>query len=149
MSQSCQQERKKMTVDNLSERLREKGLKLTHQRSAILEALVASGEPLSAEEILKKRGKKAGMDLVTVYRGLKKFEEVGLVTRLEFGDGISRFELIFESGHHHHHVICRKCHKVEVLHLCNLDIHLEAVRKMGYQAVQHRLDFFGICSACS
>lgn len=149
MSKSCGSERNKLTVDSLSERLRSKGLKLTDQRTAILESLINTEVPLSVDEILRSQSAVHELDLVTVYRCLKKFEDADLVTRLEFGDGISRFELTFESGHHHHHVICRKCHKVEILHICDLEIHLEAVRKMGYESVHHRLDFFGICPTCS
>lgn len=88
------------------------------------------------------------MDLVTIYRILKKFEEFELVTRLEFGDGVARFELTLESGHHHHHVICRSCQKVEALHICDLDLHILAVEKMGYKQVNHRLDFFALCANC-
>lgn len=148
MTKSCQQEKQSLTLDNLTESLRKKGLKVTQQRMLILQALVDSVKPLSADELLSREGIQEEMDLVTVYRCLKKFEDSDLVTRLEFGDGVARFELTFESGHHHHHVVCRKCHKVEVLHICDLDVHLKAVQAMGYKSVQHRLDFFGVCPQC-
>lgn len=148
MSKSCVQERKNLTLDSLGDRLRFKGLKVTQPRMAILQSLLGSSKPMSADEILANQSPSDEMDLVTIYRCLKKFEDTEIVTRLEFGDGVARFELTFESGHHHHHVICRKCHKVEVLHLCDLDVHIQAVKKMGYQSVQHRLDFFGVCPDC-
>lgn len=137
-----------MNLDSLGERLRKAGMKLTNQRKGLLGILLHHPEPISADEIFKKIQKTEAMDLVTIYRCLKKFEESGLVSRLEFGDGISRFELTAESGHHHHHVICRECQRVEPLHICDLETHIHMVEKMGYAQVSHRLDFFGICSEC-
>ena len=146
-SNKCAHDRKGVNADSLHARLRSAGMKLTPQREQLLEILLHHPKPISADEIFKKI-KKSGTDLVTVYRGLKKFEEGGLVTRSEFGDGVSRFELTVESGHHHHHVICKVCQKVEALHHCDLEPHLEMVRKMGYTDVGHRLDFFAICKEC-
>ncbi|WP_413581332.1 Fur family transcriptional regulator [Bdellovibrio sp. HCB288] len=145
----CSQERKNIDIDTLEERVRKAGMKLTQQRSQMLKILLHHPEPISADEIFKKiGGKDAGADLVTIYRILKKFEESLLVNRLEFGDGVARFELTLESGHHHHHVICRSCQRVEALHICDLDQHIQMVEKMGYKSVSHRLDFFGLCSKC-
>lgn len=124
-------------------------MKLTQQRMLMLKILLQHPEPISADEIFKEVApKESGMDLVTIYRILKKFEEAGLVSRLEFGDGVARFELTLESGHHHHHVICRQCQRVEPLHICDLDQHIKMVEGMGYKQVSHRLDFFGLCSKC-
>lgn len=124
-------------------------MKLTQQRSQLLKILLHHPEPVSADEIFKQiEDKSGGMDLVTVYRILKKLEEALIVTRQEFGDGVARFELTLESGHHHHHVICRQCQRVEPLHICDLDQHIKMVESMGYSQVSHRLDFFGVCSRC-
>ena len=145
----CGHERKNIDMNSLNARVRSAGMKLTQQRSQILNILLNHPEPVSADEIFKKfPNKSEGMDLVTIYRILKKFEEAGLVSRLEFGDGIARFELTLESGHHHHHVICRQCQRVEPLHICDLEQHIKMVEAMGYTGVSHRLDFFGICSRC-
>ncbi len=145
----CGHERKNVNIDSLNERVRKAGMKLTSQRSQMLKILLDHPEPISADEIFKKFASKSeGMDLVTIYRILKKFEEAGLVSRLEFGDGVARFELTLESGHHHHHVICRLCQRVEPLHICDLDHHIKMVETMGYKQVSHRLDFFGVCSQC-
>ncbi|KYG64196.1 ferric uptake regulator-like protein [Bdellovibrio bacteriovorus] len=145
----CGSERKNIDIDSLNERVRKAGMKLTQQRTQMLKILLGHPDPISADEIFKKFDDKSdGMDLVTIYRILKKFEEAGLVSRLEFGDGVARFELALESGHHHHHVICRQCQRVEPIHICDLDPHIKMVETMGYKQVSHRLDFFGVCSRC-
>ncbi|WP_373999485.1 Fur family transcriptional regulator [Bdellovibrio bacteriovorus] len=145
----CGSERKNIDIDSLNERVRKAGMKLTQQRTQMLKILLGHPDPISADEIFKKFDDKSdGMDLVTIYRILKKFEEAGIVSRLEFGDGVARFELALESGHHHHHVICRQCQRVEPIHICDLDPHIKMVETMGYKQVSHRLDFFGVCSRC-
>lgn len=145
----CNHERKNIDIDSLNERVRKAGMKLTQQRMQMLKILLHHPEPISADEIFKKIDTKTdSMDLVTIYRILKKFEEATIVSRLEFGDGVARFELMLESGHHHHHVICRQCQRVEPLHICDLAPHIKLVEGMGYKQVSHRLDFFGLCSKC-
>ncbi|KHD89984.1 MAG: ferric uptake regulator-like protein [Bdellovibrio sp. ArHS] len=145
----CGSERKNIDIESLNERVRKAGMKLTQQRTQMLKILLEQPDPVSADEIFKKiDDKSGGMDLVTIYRILKKFEEAAIVSRLEFGDGVARFELALESGHHHHHVICRQCQRVEPIHICDLDQHIKMVETMGYKQVSHRLDFFGVCSRC-
>lgn len=133
----------------LNERVRKAGMKVTQQRTQVLQVLLSNTSPLTVDEIFKQLAPESdSADLVTIYRILKKFEDSLLVNRLEFGDGISRFELTLESGHHHHHVICRSCQKVETLHLCELDKQIKAVEALGYGQLSHRLDFFGLCKNC-
>lgn len=146
---SCSQERKNITLDMLNDRVRRAGMKVTQQRTQVLTVLLQNTSPLTVDEIFKQLVPSAEtVDLVTIYRILKKFEESLLVNRLEFGDGVARFELTLESGHHHHHVICRSCQKVETLHLCDLDRQIRTVEALGYSQLSHRLDFFGLCKQC-
>jgi Fur family ferric uptake transcriptional regulator len=146
---NCSHERKNISLEMLNERVRKAGMKVTQQRTQVLQVLLSNTSPLTVDEIFKQLAPESdSADLVTIYRILKKFEDSLLVNRLEFGDGISRFELTLESGHHHHHVICRSCQKVETLHLCELDKQIKAVEALGYGQLSHRLDFFGLCKNC-
>ena len=127
-------------------RLESAGLRMTSPRVQLLEAIIADHGPFSVDEILA-LPRARGMDRVTVYRGLQTFEEIGLVSRCEFGDGVSRYEFIHE-GHHHHHVVCRKCKKSENIEECIPTQLIKAVQKMGYADVSHSLEFFGVCEKC-
>jgi len=73
-----------------------------------------------------------------------------MVERFDFGDGTARFELVREEGAaHHHHLICRGCARVVELDGCLLEeIEQRIARGNGFQAVSHRLEFFGFCPAC-
>lgn len=133
---------------HLFKTLREKQIRLTGPRRAIVQALGENHGPFSAED-LHKRFVKDSCDLATVYRTLISLEENELIRRCEFGDGVARYELILDGTHHHHHVICKKCRKVEVLEDCDLEQLIEkTLRKRRFSQVSHHLEFFGICPRC-
>jgi Fur family ferric uptake transcriptional regulator len=126
--------------------LEESGLRCTQPRVKLLKSLIAEHGPFSVEELSRLSGSPR-LDRVTVYRCLTAFEEIGLVRRCEFGDGISRYE--FSMGdHHHHHVVCRKCRKTQTLDQCFPRALLTQVESLGFSDISHTLEFFGVCKSC-
>lgn len=131
----------------MKEVLRKSGLKLTGSRLSIIDALESRHCPLSAEEIHKKC-KGAKVDLVTVYRNLKIFEDKHLIRKSSFGDGVDRYELAIDD-HHHHHLVCRDCHRVQKLPDCNLRSLEQFAKTKGFSEISHHLEIFGLCSKCA
>ncbi len=128
--------------------MRSFGLKRTHNRENLLRFLIENHGPFSKDEI-KKALPKDDLDSVTLYRNLASFEEIGLVRRSEFGDGISRYEFQAHPDEHHHHIVCMSCRKVDSLDDCALP-KLDAIGEMlGYTKVRHSLEFFGMCRDCT
>jgi Fur family ferric uptake transcriptional regulator len=78
-------------------KMRGRGYKVTPQRTAVLRTLAAERHQ-SLEEI---RARCPEVGLVTVYRTLDLMGELGIVRRLDFGDG-AHYELAED---HHHHMI--------------------------------------------
>jgi Fur family ferric uptake transcriptional regulator len=68
--------------------LRDRGYNASPQRVEVLKALAA--EP--AQSILELRWRCPRVGLMTTYRNLDLFAELGLVRRLDLGDGL-RYEL--------------------------------------------------------
>ncbi len=89
-------------------------------------------------------------DLATVYRALHLLEEMDLVKRFDFGDGVARFELLAEGDDgHHHHLICTECADVIEIEECFTDaLEKKIADRSGFKAVTHKLEFFGICPDC-
>ena len=81
--------------------LREKGLRITEQRKAILEVLSESNVPISAEES-HARLSKHPCDLVTVYRCLDQFFKAGVVELGVRENGTKVYCFGHGDGHHHH-----------------------------------------------
>ena len=145
---ACHHGDRSQALHGALERLKGAGHKLTKPRLSLLEAIARAHGPFSAEELSGQ-----DCDLVTVYRSLSTFAEVGILARIDLGDGILRYELVDPAGHHHHHIVCTLCQKVEPLETCGLEIEEERLRELGYlagyQNVSHRLEFFGICPECA
>jgi len=91
-------------------RCREKGLAVTPQRVAILNALLASGDHPSAEEIFTKvRAEQPMISLATVHRTLETLCEAGESGKVTLLHDAARYDGNIDS---HHHVVCIRCHRV-------------------------------------
>lgn len=139
-------------VKDLRGKLSEGGYKMTPQRKEILRIFVEHTGHMSAEDVYKiLREKDSDIGLATVYRALDLLSELGILVRMDFGDGCARYELntVDPKIHHHHHLICLKCKKViefeeDLLEM--LEAYIE--KKSGFKILNHEVKFFGYCSEC-
>lgn len=139
-----------MNTEAFDSRLRSAGLKLTSARQAVLRVLTREHRLRTIDELvreLNRRGKRR-YDWSTVYRCVRKFEDTGLVESVTFTDGQVRYGLKDADGHHHHHVICTECKNTTPLTDCTLAKLQDSVTSLGFTAVTHRLEFFGVCANC-
>lgn len=79
-------------LEQACSRLKAAGLRITQPRIAILNALIKRTEPATIEQIHLDL-KDSSCDLVTVYRCLAAFEELGLVRRCFFFNGTSLYQI--------------------------------------------------------
>ncbi|MDP2629185.1 MAG: Fur family transcriptional regulator [Candidatus Harrisonbacteria bacterium] len=126
--------------------LKEKGLKITKGRLAVLDVLRTSATPLSVEEILQKL--KRRLDVVSIYRILERFKISSLVEQTDFHDGRAYFE--YQSSHHHH-IVCKSCKTIEHLNVCIREQEKKALKaSKKFQSIGgHTLEFFGTCQKCA
>ena len=121
-------------------RMRGRGYKATPQRVAVLRAL-AEEQHQSLEEI---RVRCPEVGLVTVYRALDLLGELGIVRRLDLGDG-ARYELARD---HHHHMICESCGDISEFDECPLEPELLPPKSANFEIRAHSLEVYGRCGAC-
>lgn len=138
-----------MEIERALNILAEAHHRITKPRLQILKAVLKMQKPFSAADVLKGL-KDQSADLVTIYRNLAAFETAGLICRCDFTDETAQF-ILSEPGHdhHHHHIICRSCRRVQALEICVLKEQEKALRKLGFTKLQHRIEFSGLCRACS
>jgi len=122
------------------------GLRMTQPRLRVLEILLENHGPFSVEEI-HKRARSKDVDLATVYRCVENFEKAGLVIRMDFRDGLYRYEFHSEK-YHHHHLICLCCKKSETVEECSAKKMDRVAEKRGFDKVFHALELFGLCPNC-
>ncbi|HEY1553242.1 MAG TPA: transcriptional repressor [Kofleriaceae bacterium] len=100
----------------LRDELRDKGMRATPSRIAVLDLLRSVREPMSHSDVAD-RLEQAAWDRATIYRNLVDLAEVGLLRRTDVGDHVWRFEAI-GSEHEaksHPHFVCTACGTVECL----------------------------------
>jgi len=133
--------------------VKESTFKLTRARQAILEAIFHAKGPFSANSLdarLQTRSERHSADVVTIYRNLSIFEDLKIISRCDFSDDEAMYEVIHgEHGHHHHHIVCQSCKRIDPLEFCIVEGQEQILEKLGYQNLSHRLEFSGLCPACS
>ena len=126
----------------MTEALRQAGVRITRQRTALLSVIAEAGDHPDAVELHRRSAEREPrLSLSTVYRTLTTLEEQGAIQRLQFEGEPARFELA--DIPHHDHMIDIDTGKV--VEFCNDRIErLQAkiAAEMGYDIVHHRLELY-------
>jgi len=142
----------KSLLSEIEAQLAAKDLRLTLQRAAVVQVLIENTDThLRAEDIFMLTKKFApDIGLATVYRTLELLESLGIIYRLEYGDGQSRYELGRKSeGHYHHHLICLKCGEISEFDDDLLEkLEEKIASERDFEIVDHSLQVFGYCKKC-
>lgn len=123
--------------------LREAGLRVTRQRVAIMQVLLAAHDHPDAETVLARaRLADPSISQATTYRTLAALAEKGILRNHAFGgSGAARFEA--ETGPHHDHIIDMDSGTVIEF----LSPEIEALQRQiaaahGYELIDHRLELY-------
>jgi Fur family ferric uptake transcriptional regulator len=88
--------------------------------------------------------------LATVYRTLELLDELGLVQRLEAGEGPVGYEPAGPSGEHHHHLVCVRCERVVPFADEGLERAIaRAARRVEGRVDAHDVTLRGLCPPCA
>jgi len=122
----------------------EAGMRMTEQRRVIARVLSDAQDHPDVEEVYKRAASEdEAISIATVYRTVRLFEEAGILTRHDFGDGRARYEPAPED--HHDHLIDIQSGKV--IEFTNDEIErlqTEVAEKLGYRLVDHRLELYAV-----
>ena len=129
-------------MPSLAQRCADAGLKMTGQRKTILKVLDEAGNHMSVESGYERaKALDSSISMATVYRTLNLLDELHLITKHEFKENFSRFDINME---HHHHLI--DVETGDVVEFQNDEIEKmkkEIARKLGYELVECRLELYG------
>ena len=128
--------------DTLLSRCLAKNIRMTSQRQIIIQVIEESDDHPDVDQLyLRSVELDNTISIATVYRTVKLLEEAGLIERLEFGDGRSRYE---EAGEHHEHLVDIDTGEVHEFYNEELEtLKTEIAREMGYDLIDHRLELYG------
>ena len=130
-------------LETISERCKKVGIRLTGQRRLIISVLEDSKDHPDVETLFERANEiDSKVSIATVYRTVKVLKNAGILEKLEFNDGRSRFEDAVRK--HHDHLIDLDTGKViefideEIEH-----IQKKIASKLGYELIGHKLELYG------
>ncbi len=129
------------------------GTSMTAQKRAVLEALVRREDHPTAEQIFEDvRTTLPDVSRATVYRILNTLLEMEIARKVHHPGDFARFETKVDR---HHHLVCRKCEKIEdvddsALKTLQIPRALPSGVKLqaGFEFQDYSVNFFGLCSKC-
>jgi len=139
-------------AEHAAQALSEAGFRRGGARAAVVDLLDAQPCALSAydiEQALRDQGDRA-VARASVYRILDELEELKLVSRIDVGQGITRYEPIRPGGHHHHHMVCDACGRIVPFSDDGLERAIDRLaRKVTFAVTEHEIVLHGACADCA
>jgi len=133
-----------MMSETIEQKCLKKNVKLTDQRKVIAKIMTESTDHPDVDELYNRVLKiDSKISIATVYRTVKLFEELGIVTKHDFKGGKARYEELLES--HHDHLIDIKTG--EIIEFVDDEIEKlqkKVAKKYGYDLIDHKLELYGI-----
>jgi len=135
-------------LETMIKKLRDLDFRITPQRLAVLKILAESKGHPSAEDIFKQvKPNFPTTSLATIYKTVHLLKEIGEVVELDFSEESNRYD--GNKPYPHAHLVCTRCKTIMDADMATVENLAKALaRKTGYQILNHRLDFFGICPRC-
>jgi len=138
-------------AEKYREFLATKGLRMTPERSIIVEEIFSSHEHFDAEQLIQRlvrRNDGTRVSRSTIYRSIALLEEAGLIRKIARQDDRDIFE--HDYGYpQHDHLICNRCGELTEFHNDHISELLgQIARDLGFRMEGHRLEVTGLCRNC-
>jgi Fur family ferric uptake transcriptional regulator len=135
-------------VDQIAHELAARGLRLTRQRRAVLEAVLEAPSTMSPVQVFDAaRERCPELGLTTVYRTLELLSEIGALRRVHGPDHCEAF--VPAGAAHGHTVVCSRCGQAMEFTECDMQAVVDAAaRQTGFRITEHFLQLSGECPAC-
>jgi Fe2+ or Zn2+ uptake regulation protein len=132
--------------------LRERAVRYTAGRKAVVEALHRASGPQSAADLHRRL--KTVVPLSSLYRSLAVLDQADVLRKQHDAGGLARFELAEWLSGHHHHLVCIRCGAVTDVPVDPAEERALArmagtIAARGNHAVAgHSLEVEGLCARC-
>ncbi len=138
--------------------IRRTGHRRSGPREVLIELFAREDCALTVQEIDKQL--KAWLDqgvvsravgIASVYRGVEVLYDLRLISRVDVGDGVARYERapLEHDDHHHHHFVCDKCGLLVPFDDDALENAIGALEsRFGFEANEHEVVLRGTCLGC-
>jgi Fe2+ or Zn2+ uptake regulation protein len=136
-----------MMKEAMIKKMREKGLKLTSQRLAIIDVLIEKNLLHPSASLIYNEAKRrtSGLSLSTVYFTLNELSKHGIIKMLEFDKMENRYE---GNVTDHINLVCKECHGIIDYKIPVVIDSREVTRKTKFWVTDTRLEYYGYCRKC-
>ena len=138
-------------MKNILEFLREKNLKKTPLRVAILEIFSSIEKPITISTLEKTLHQYPfSSNQTSIYRQIETLVQHNIIQSIILKNSTAYYEL---QKYHHHHFICEECQDITCLHADELENSIHLVEKklmnQGVSISSHQVSFHGKCKPCT
>jgi len=136
-----------MNRESIVKAFREKGLKITPQRLAIIEVFMEKNDdhPGARAVYREARKKMSSISLSTVYATLGELSRRGIIKTLQFDQMENRYEGNLKE---HLNLVCERCGKIIDYEVSPVADQQEIAKKTGFSVNETRLEYYGHCGDC-
>lgn len=136
------------SLDDVVHRLRDRGVRVTGPRRAVVQALLEAGSHVTAERLLARvHAGHPEVSASSVYRTMDLLSEVGVVRHVHLGHGPAEYHLTEEE---HAHLVCDGCGQVAELAPELSRSFVRRVRdRLGFQLELGHFALTGRCDRCA
>ena len=135
------------------ERLSDAGFRRGGARQVVIELLDEQPCALSAldieDELRSREGRRVGR--ASIYRVLDELVTLDLLSRVEVGDGVARYEpqRPHHENEHHHHLVCDGCGRLEPFQDDALERAIRSLAaRVSFDVSDHDVTLHGCCERC-
>lgn len=131
-------------TETIAERCAAQGLRMTGQRRVIADVLQEADDHPDVEELHARAVERdPRISIATVYRTVKLLEEAGILEKVDFGDGRSRYE--DAEREHHDHLIDLTTGAVIEFVDPEIEVLQERIAdRLGYRLRGHKMELYGV-----
>ena len=133
--------------ESILKKMKEKGLKLTPQRLAVVDAFVKHSalHPAAGQIYREAKKKQRRLSFSTVYLTLNELSKHGIIKMLEFDRMENRFDGTIAD---HINLICKGCGKIMDYQPPPVLKGKEVAETTGFWVTDARLEYYGYCAGC-
>jgi len=134
-------------MDDILDKYRGKGFRLTPQRVAILEFLKDNTTHPTAEDIFNGIKKvHPTVSFATVYNTVQALSKIGELAELTIDSERKHYD---PDTSVHHHIVCTECRRIaDVFVDYSESLHLPEEILAGFNVTGNHVDFSGVCMNC-
>jgi len=134
-------------MENIISKYKDKGIRLTPQRIAILKFLEGNTDHPAAEDIYRKvRRRYPTISFATVYNTLQTLTEKGDLLEITIDPTRRHYD---PNTTPHHHIVCTDCNEIMDVFVDYSDVlTLPSYVLREFKPVGNHVDFYGVCRKC-